>query len=904
MSVDPRAASPLDGIGLIERDGLGERLDGASDRPTVLCASPRLAQQLQADYAQAQAARGRRVWDTPPIRSLEALLTDRASEAFAKGVGRDVLSTGECVLLWRLVVAEAREDFTLLREGEAARLAADAWRLCVEYDVSLPLQAGSPEVEAFNRWAQAYRARCRRLDRDDPHEWRLRQIDTLGQTLTGRTIVLAGFDPEPPWLRRLVASLQDGGSTVLRLADGGSERPAQGYCASSPEQELLAAAHWTRERALAQPGSRIGIVVPDLGARRADLMRIFDQVLCPSLDDLASSSASRPYNLSLGQPLSDTGLVRCALQLLQTGIGGLDLPAAGSLLCSPYWGDDDSRMSRANSDRLLREQGHLRIDLPTLQALGGDARIARLPPLASQRRADPAQWAERFTEWLDLAGWPGARPLDSADFQTLEAWRDLLASFGALGDVLGPVPASAALAQLSRLAGERVFQPQSPPVNIQVLGVSEAAGLSFDALRVLGLDDEHWPPAGRPNPFIPFELQRRLGMPHASTAQELAWAERSTQAWRRAAPEVVFCWPATDGDRPLLPSPLIQAEADGAQTGTPAQPADHWREARALAQFETFADHYAPHPDLARAVPGGTRLIGDQATCPFRAFATHRLGAKALEQPGYGPNAIDRGVVTHRVLETLWRQWRDHATLASLDDAALDRALGAAVDTELQRMATRAPQRFAPTLVRLEAERLGTLLRQWLTLERERPPFTVERLEGRMEADTATTADDDLRRFGPLQLRLRPDRIDRLDDGRRLVIDYKTGVGRKPPWRDARPEEPQLLLYALTESGIDGIAYARLRAGTVGLDGIGADADLAPQIRAYTDERDTRDASGWDALMGRWRGELQTLADEIARGLASVTPKHPRQSCRDCSLHALCRIRELAPEAADDEAAT
>ena len=90
----------------------------------------------------------------------------------------------------------------------------------------------------------------------------------------------------------------------------------------------------------------------------------------------------------------------------------------------------------------------------------------------------------------------------------------------------------------------------------------------------------------------------------------------------------------------------------------------------------------------------------------------------------------------------------------------------------------------------------------------------------------------------------------------------------------------------------------------MGLDGIGADADLAPQIRAYTDERDTRDASGWDALMGRWRGELQTLADEIARGLASVTPKHPRQSCRDCSLHALCRIRELAPEAADDEAAT
>src|SRR3546814_5674012 len=69
-------------------------------------------------------------------------------------------------------------------------------------------------------------------------------------------------------------------------------------------------------------------------------------------------------------------------------------------------------------------------------------------------------------------------------------------------------------------------------------------------------------------------------------------------------------------------------------------------------------------------------------------------------------------------------------------------------------------------------------------------------------------------------------------------------------------------------------------------------SDLGPGIAAYRDDRSTRDAASWDALLGRWRGELATLATEVRDGWAAVAPKHPRQSCRDCGLHAVCRIRE------------
>jgi ATP-dependent helicase/nuclease subunit B len=42
----------------------------------------------------------------------------------------------------------------------------------------------------------------------------------------------------------------------------------------------------------------------------------------------------------------------------------------------------------------------------------------------------------------------------------------------------------------------------------------------------------------------------------------------------------------------------------------------------------------------------------------------------------------------------------------------------------------------------------------------------------------------------------------------------------------------------------------------------------------------------------------------VRDGWAAVTPKHPRQSCRDCGLHALCRIREDVSLDEGEEVAT
>ncbi|MFP5307565.1 MAG: PD-(D/E)XK nuclease family protein [Gammaproteobacteria bacterium] len=911
---------PIDALSELDHDTLFERL--AAQRPgeepavAVLCVSRRYAQRLQDAYARAQAQRGVAAWAGALILPAETFLIQLGErERLRRSVaGRPLpvpLSEAESALLWRLVVGDARGEQGLLREAEAAQLAAEALRLCQDYGIALPLPVSTPDVERFNHWVAVYADRCARLRRPDAGDYRRQLLDLLAarELAPPATVVFAGFEMPPPWLQALCAALQMAGCEVLRLRPQRVQARTRACVAATAEQELRAAAQWVLDRARRDPGARLGVVVPDLGARRADVMRVFDQTLCPSLDALHGRTGERPYNLSLGESLAEVGLVQCALWLLRLCTGGLELAEAGALLCAPYWGGDESeRLLRADLDRVLRAEGHLRVDLALLRALSGRVpalhrRVAQLAQArAAMAAAPPGEWAERFTAWLDAAGWPGPRTLDSAEFQALEAWRGLLRELGLLGGVLGRIAASGALTQLQQLAQQRVFQPQTPPVSIHVLGALEAQGLDFGALWVLGLDDERWPPKGQPNPFIPYALQRRHALPHASAEIELASAERLTQGWRSAAPVVVFSWAASELDRPLSPSPLVQAEAATAEPVDVDATAPAWRDAASSGRMHHVADAYAPPPAAGAAVPGGARLLGDQARCPFRAFATHRLTAQPLEQPGYGPSYRDRGQLVHRALEALWRSLRNQAALQALDDASLDAHIAEAVDAALERCAQTAPQRFPKALRELERTRLRALLAAWMRIERERPPFSVEWIEGSAPEDAqAAPPDTQLVDFAGLRLRLRPDRIDRLADGARLVIDYKTGAKRPLPWHDGRPEEPQLLLYALTGADVEGLAYARLTAGTIGFDGIAASDALAPGLRSYADYRETREAASWGALMGRWRGELETLAAEIRRGLASVTPKNTHQSCRDCHLHAACRIRETFPAFAFDD---
>jgi RecB family exonuclease len=195
-----------------------------------------------------------------------------------------------------------------------------------------------------------------------------------------------------------------------------------------------------------------------------------------------------------------------------------------------------------------------------------------------------------------------------------------------------------------------------------------------------------------------------------------------------------------------------------------------------------------------------------------------------------------------------------------------------------------APRRWSPALIELECARLLALLHEFIAAELTRPPFRVVATEARIAADIAG-----------LGLRLFVDRIDELEDGRRLVIDYKTGGVTPRAWHGDRPDDPQLPLYAVVTSPPPAaVAFSFLRADGCSYQGAGEAPAPLPDLEVSAD---------WQAQLREWRGVVERLAGEFAAGAAAVNPS-ARRVCRYCHLHALCRIEEIdGPSAEDEDAA-
>jgi probable DNA repair protein len=454
---------------------------------------------------------------------------------------------------------------------------------------------------------------------------------------------------------------------------------------------------------------------------------------------------------------------------------------------------------------------------------------------------------------------------------------------------------------LERLAADSPFQPESGGAPIQILGMLEAGGQDFDHLWLLGLDDQTWPAPAAPDPLLPAQLQRRLGMPHASAQRELDFARGLTEQLLAAAPEVIVSYARRDGDRELGPSPLIAGlpeqgppvdSPDQAPMGESPEPwnapwnaprSESWNECwgePSSTPTETIIDTVAPAPD--RQLGGGTDLLASQSACPFKAVASHRLRARPLDEVSHAPDPGMLGDQVHKILAALWQRLGNQAGLLASDPTELRTLIDDSVAAVLNEARRDRPDLYREGFTELEHRRLDELIERWLDHERSRPPFGVRQIERREEIE-----------LGGLELRVRADRIDVTDAGELIVIDYKTGAAaRSTDWLNERLGEPQVPLYAthLQQNGetvaVAALARVRIddRAGFVGLS---ERADQFPGVKAF--EPDDRHPD-WAALLAHWRDGLLALADEVRAGRADPTPSV--EACRYCPYPSLCRLAD------------
>jgi exodeoxyribonuclease-5 len=866
-----------------------------TDRLT-LCATTRLAQTLRGEVPD-----GLEVWPTRRALTVGQWLGSLADEALLGGIADLPVALDPFAerLLWEKIIAASLTEVAPLFDIQGmAASAAEAHALSRLWNIRPGGAQLADETRLFAGWQLEFDKRCRAAGWSDTISLQRQLIGLIaaGHFALPDAVSFAGFDRFTPLEQALMAALAGRGVNVENEAKNTVDRAPQEAplgCNSRHQAlpcpdvaaECTAIAAWAKAHLATDPACRLGIVAPDLASVRDRLEFALDDALHPALIRPDAAESPRCFNFSLGRGLADLPLIRVALDLLALGSvrGKVEQGRLSTLLLAGGWS-----AATAEADGRARLDAALRRDLPYFTTLPALIRLAgRLaeeePPLCPQtvtaleafvaalanvpKAQRPGDWATTFRRALKAAGWPGDRELSSHEYQARRAFGEVLDSFGRLDTLLGPLSLNEAVRRLAQLCRQRIFQPETRgrPA-IQVLGVLESAGLDFDALWVMGMNDDLWPPPPHPNPLLPAELLRAAGAAHASAEVELDFAQRVHARLTHAAPAVVFSYAQADGNRLLRPSPLIAgiARADAAPVAVATLARQLAEESPAA--LDQVADAAAPPVGEGEKVPGGSWLLRAQAICPAWAYYQYRLGGEALDEPVEGLDPAARGTLVHEALEAFWTAVQTSTALAALDEAgrrqAVAEAVGAALQHfELDRRIT-LPARFRE----LEAARLAKLLAVWLAVEDKRGlPFEVIACEQPAEVE-----------IEEIRVRMVVDRIDRLDDGRQIIIDYKTGAAIDTRnWAEARISEPQLPIYAaLVNDEVAAVVFAKVLLDKPAFAGVADEKDILPGVQGISDEKqkvfDPAEFPDWTAVITHWRERLNAVAREVKNGQAGV----------------------------------
>lgn len=874
----------------------------ARDGALILSVNKRLARHLRQLFDRRMMAEGAGAWRSPEILSLDEWL-HRCVDGL--GLKDRTLSLFQARLIWEALIEENLQPGSggLLQVPSTAQLALEAHSLLVEYGVDLDDFPLTEDHEVFLQWRQCYENKLSDTAWIDPSRIPTRVCEGIREGLIAvpSRVILVGFDEIPPRLKELKTALAQLDCAVAdRCAPSASVTQAVRKNCADLRDEVRSAARWARGL-LEQGKENIGVVVADLGRYRGCIEQIFREEIAPaSLAEL--EPAGKTINLSLGASLGDQGLICAAFQILELG-RILTLEQASFLLRTPFiQGSGTERTARALLDPSLRARRRKKLTIDALIELckkghrgTGEYSLPQLGKIlethvknsGTKGRHSPGEWAVRLSGVLEIFGWPGESPIDSDGYQVIKAWREkILSPLVTFNTLLPALDASEALGLVKRLAAETLFQPEGQGGTFQVLGLLEASGMNFDYLWVMGLASESFPAQVRPNPFLPPKLQSHFQMPRANPDKELVFAQDILGRLCAAAPEVILSYPRFEGDCPLRPSPLILEAGD--MQSDPGETVSHCFLPAAEGFFlETLRDANAPGLREKEQAKGGTSILKDQAICPFRAFAHHRLRARGFDESDIGLDALSRGNLIHGVLERFWHITRDSQALARLTPEELCTRVESCVDQTLSAFCQRPGEDLPEPLIRIERTRLLHLACEWLDgVERQRTPFSVVEIE-----------EDLTLSFGGVSIKTKVDRMDVIVEGKQVVIDYKTGSPGVDDLLGERILEPQLPIYgsSITAENLDGVAFGILKKGECAFKGVARHGEIFPRIEAFEGSRAAQkfNFSDWTELLEVWDQRLHNLGREFATGEASVRPYDPLKACRLCDLGPLCRIEDV-----------
>lgn len=888
-----------------------------TEQTLIITGSQRQARFLHEQFSNAQLAAGQDVWNSLKIMPWQAFVNycwELALENHSELPSR--LSQSQSQYLWQQMVANSEVAASLLNSRQTQKLSQDAWRICQQWQIeTLDYLPGDNDQVAFESWFDQYRQRL------DDNGW----IDTYQQAnelckhisafieLLPNTLITYGFQQKTPqqtlFFEALADSKQVSDWPLEQSPDSSSH---QLYAIAEPEQELLAAVRWAKQKLSDNADQQLAIVVPELEKWRSYIERLIQREFYLSSFIEGQEATQNLHDFSIDEPLAQQPIVAIILDFLTLTHGSIHKAQLQHLLLSPYlYRDEEHHWQASQFELIIRQSNKEFYSIEDLFKLSRRQKTTLdwldvvyrwneggLPDESEiemsqredkktvgkklQQNSDDYQSSiKKLLNLLSSLHWTGYNTLSSREYQVQKTLLDTIKSSSSLQKV---TPKKINLANSVKLLKQYIeqqnFHQQKPKAPLQIIGILEAIGLTFDAAWLVGATDQVLPQKATPNPFLSKTLHQKHDLPGSSHRRELEYA-KSLLASLSCNPEWVISYAEYNGEQEQMMSPLLKSVFESNQKAFSIEKYDlgntladeiiQWPLRHYLEFYNDVRGHsFSENFDIR----GGTGLLRMQATSPFDAYLRYRLKLEPFEQDSLGISYMDRGNLFHKAMQLIWSKLSTQHALLELtpesEEILIDKTLNFVLSEAARHIYLLNNNQFFS----VELNRLKALVIEALNLDKQRQPFNV------IGTEVSRTIE-----LAGLTFSLVIDRIDQLEDGRLLIIDYKTGQPKLASLFKDPIAEPQLLLYAISEHGLSvdvekdaglersvaGIVFMQAHLKASKYIGITDDDGMLDGVKALRDIKDNPYADSFGEAIAEWRKMLDDIARSFKNGEATLT---------------------------------